>query len=94
MLELRFTGFDASFIVILPNEIDGLDVLVEKLKDPSALKLATSQMSEYDVNVSLPKFKIETTTDLRNVLEKVSIVDNVTKIIYEIKSNYGLGWLG
>lgn len=73
MLELPYVGNEASLIVILPKEVDGIDALVEKLKDPSALESATSKMSTHEVNISLPKFKIETTTDLKNVLEKVRL---------------------
>lgn len=67
--------------MILPKEIDGLDTLVDKLKDPSALELATSKMGTFRVDVFLPKFTIETKTDLENVLKDVSTVNNV--------SNYG-----
>lgn len=59
--------------MVLPNEIDGLPALQEKLKNPEVLSKAVSEMFTVEVNVHLPKFKIETTTDLKEVLQKVSI---------------------
>ncbi|XP_026328310.1 antichymotrypsin-2-like [Hyposmocoma kahamanoa] len=73
VLELPYSGLQASFIVILPKEVDGLDALVEKLKDPSALTSATSKMSTFTVNVALPKFKIETEINLKDVLKKLDV---------------------
>lgn len=60
-------------LIILPNEIDGLPALQEKLKDPAALETAIDNMYNVDVNVYLPKFKIETQIDLIEVLSSVSI---------------------
>lgn len=77
LLELPYSRNGTSFIVLLPNELDGLDALIEKLQDPSALELATSKIYTADVRVFLPKFKIETKTDLKHVLEKVSTISNV-----------------
>lgn len=77
LLELPYSRNETSFVVILPNEIDGLDALIEKLQDPSTLKLATSKIYTADVKVFLPKFKIETKTDLKHVLGKVSIISNI-----------------
>ncbi|XP_026328455.1 antichymotrypsin-2-like isoform X8 [Hyposmocoma kahamanoa] len=73
LLEMPYEGGEASFIVILPKEVDGIAALVDKLKDPSALESATSKMYTFDVNVSLPKFKIETKTDLKDVLLKMDV---------------------
>ncbi|XP_026328458.1 antichymotrypsin-2-like isoform X2 [Hyposmocoma kahamanoa] len=73
LLELPYKGYEASFIVILPKEIDGLAALVEKLKDPAALELATSNMNYFAIEVSLPKFKIETETNLKTVLPKMGV---------------------
>lgn len=56
---------------MLPHEIDGIQELEEKLKDPSILDKVTENMNEVEVEVYLPKFKIETTTDLKEILPKV-----------------------
>ncbi|CAH0749795.1 unnamed protein product [Diatraea saccharalis] len=73
LLEIFYEGEEASFLVVLPNEIDGLKALEEKLKDPSALEKATAMMYNSDVDVYLPKFKIETTIDLKSVLSNIGI---------------------
>lgn len=68
---MPYDGEQSSLLIILPNEIDGLAALEEKLKDPNALNKAAEKMYEYEVDVFLPKFKIETTTNLKEVLEQV-----------------------
>lgn len=76
MLELPYEEYEASFIVILPIKVDGIATLIDKLKDPDALELAIWHMNTFNIDVSLPKFTIETKTDLKNVLERVSIDNN------------------
>ncbi|XP_047514138.1 alaserpin-like [Pieris napi] len=76
VLQMFYEGREASMILVLPNEIDGIDQLEEKLRDPSAIDRAIYNMYDRQVHVTIPKFKIETTTDLKNVLLKM----NVTKL--------------
>ncbi|XP_053602602.1 alaserpin-like isoform X13 [Plodia interpunctella] len=73
LLELPYQGEEASFLVVLPREVDGLAALEEKLKDPTVLQKAIDNMSPQEVNVYLPKFKIETTTDLKQALENMDV---------------------
>lgn len=73
LLELPYIRRDASFLVILPNEVDGLATLEEQLKDTDALEKATLQMETYNVDISLPKFNIETKIDLKDVLEEMNV---------------------
>ncbi|XP_047986735.1 alaserpin-like isoform X9 [Leguminivora glycinivorella] len=75
LLELPYKEKEASFLIVLPNEIDGLAALQEKLKDPTALDKAVAQMREVEVNVHLPKFKIESTINLKNVLQKMGVTN-------------------
>ncbi|XP_045486474.1 alaserpin-like [Pieris rapae] len=76
ILQMFYEGNQASMVLVLPNEIDGLPQLEEKLRDRSVLKKATMYMTESEVHVTIPKFKIETTTNLKHVLSKM----NVTKL--------------
>lgn len=71
LLELPYEGDESSFLIVLPNEIDGLPALLEKLKDPAVLAKAVAEMNSVEVEVYLPKFKIETTTNLKDVLQAV-----------------------
>ncbi|GBP43728.1 Alaserpin [Eumeta japonica] len=71
LLEIPYEGDEASFFIILPNEVEGLPALDRKLEENPALLIeASQQMFSSEVEVYLPKFKIETTTDLKEVLKK------------------------
>ncbi|CAF4776662.1 unnamed protein product [Pieris macdunnoughi] len=76
ILQLLYKGEDSSMILVLPNEIDGITQLEEKLRDRLVLDRAICTMYLTKVEVTIPKFKIETTTDLKHVLSKM----NVTKL--------------
>ncbi|XP_026485751.2 alaserpin-like isoform X2 [Vanessa tameamea] len=73
ILEIPYEGDEASCVFVLPREIDGINELAEKLKDPTVLDKAMSNMREIEVEVYLPKFKIETTTDLKDILQKMDV---------------------
>ncbi|CAB3230291.1 unnamed protein product [Arctia plantaginis] len=79
LLEMSYEEGETSFVVVLPKQYDGIESLIEKLKDPEAFPKARSNMYTADVHVSLPKFKIETTTDLQAVLKKVSITERIVR---------------
>ncbi|CAH0627252.1 unnamed protein product [Chrysodeixis includens] len=73
LVEVPYAGGETSLLIVLPNKVDGITALVEKLKDPSALNKAVSVMESDSVNLYLPKMKIETTTDLGDILPKVGV---------------------
>ncbi|CAH0727842.1 unnamed protein product, partial [Brenthis ino] len=73
ILELPYEGNEMSLVVILPRDVDGINELEEKLKDPSALNSALNDMYQKEVEVYLPRFKIETKTDLKEVLENLKV---------------------
>ncbi|XP_045446239.1 alaserpin-like isoform X1 [Melitaea cinxia] len=73
VLEIPYEGEESSCVFVLPHEIDGIQELEEKLKDPSILDKVTENMDEVEVEVYLPKFKIETTTDLKETLPKIDV---------------------
>lgn len=55
-------------IIILPNEIDGL----LNLQTNFSWEILTNASRLYDeIELHLPKFKIEFTVDLKNILNKV-----------------------
>ncbi|XP_072941008.1 antichymotrypsin-2-like [Epargyreus clarus] len=78
-LELQYDGDQASLLIVLPHDVEYIGSLIEQLKDTNVLEEETKGMHEVEVDVSLPKFKIETTTNLKDILEKM----NVTKIFGE-----------
>lgn len=59
-----------SMFIILPNKRTGLPRLEEQLKDVD-LKNLTAKMHRSEVEVSIPKFKIEFEVSLVDALKKV-----------------------
>lgn len=57
--------------IILPDEIDGLAELEAKL-DSAGLFDKLSHFDRTTVTVALPRFKLEKTMDLNNILKSVS----------------------
>ena len=59
-------------VIILPNEIDGLSDVQKKLQKTSLTNIL-SQGHEEEVNLWLPKFKMESMLKLNDVLKEVCI---------------------
>jgi len=70
-LELPYTGTDIVFLIILPQEEQGLAYVEEKLRGLD-LNEISCQLSRRKVQVQLPKFKFEFDVPLQPVLEEVS----------------------
>uniref|UniRef100_A0A182MBW5 Serine protease inhibitor (serpin) 10 n=1 Tax=Anopheles culicifacies TaxID=139723 RepID=A0A182MBW5_9DIPT len=66
-LELPYSGSDMTMMILLPNERTGLAALEEKLPSLNLAELAT-QMHNQEVEVFLPKFKVEFSRDLNDDL--------------------------
>jgi uncharacterized membrane protein len=62
-------------IVIIPNEIDGLQNIIENLNSFNRTRLLNSG-SLQDMHVYLPKFTIQSAVDLKMPLEQVLIYFN------------------
>ncbi|XP_054316877.1 serpin B3 isoform X1 [Pongo pygmaeus] len=76
VLEIPYKGKDLSMIVLLPNEIDGLQKLEEKLTAEKLLEWTSSQnMRETHVDLHLPRFKVEESYDLKDTLRTMGMVD-------------------
>ncbi|RVE52849.1 hypothetical protein evm_002506 [Chilo suppressalis] len=83
MLELDYKGEGFSFFILLPNPVDGVRTLIQKLREPKAFYSAYNATSYEKVNIHLPKIKIESEYNLVDLLRKVGITD----IFDEKKSN-------
>lgn len=70
-LELPFNNSDISMLFILPNEVEGLAKLEDKLRGMDFNDIC-SKMSLTKTCVSLPKFRLEYEIDLKDTLTKVS----------------------
>ncbi|KAJ2946459.1 hypothetical protein O0L34_g12502 [Tuta absoluta] len=73
LLEIPYLGNEASMVIVLPKEIEGLNGVLQKLADGQDLMAELDKMREKEVEVSLPKFKIETTINLNDLLPKIGI---------------------
>jgi serpin B len=67
-LELPFKGNEASMMIVLPKERDGLAALESQIENVFA-PMHTLK-TEY-LNVILPKFRIETSINFKNILKNV-----------------------
>ena len=71
-----------SMIIILPNQIEGLKELEEKIAKADLREDVFFKMLTSDADVTLPKFKIETKIDLKDILIKVGVLNfNIILII-------------
>lgn len=69
-LKLDYQGGDVSMHVVLPNDVEGLAALEEKLEDV----LVPPPYEMYSVYATMPKFKIESEIKLIPILEKVIMI--------------------
>ncbi|XP_013167065.1 PREDICTED: antichymotrypsin-2-like isoform X2 [Papilio xuthus] len=73
LLKMHYVGEKASMLIVLPNEINGLDGVLKKLADGYDLMAEVDNMFNTKVQVTIPKFKIETEIDLCDLLPKLGI---------------------
>ncbi|XP_045542438.1 antichymotrypsin-2 isoform X2 [Papilio machaon] len=73
LLRMHYVGENASMLIVLPNEINGLDGVLKKLADGYDLMAEVDNMFNTKVQVTIPKFKIETEIDLCDLLPKLGI---------------------
>lgn len=71
LLQIPYVGDEASMLIVLPNEITGLDAVLKKLAGGYDLLGEVDKMYKTKVQVTIPKFKIETEIDLTELLPKV-----------------------
>ncbi|PSN45787.1 hypothetical protein C0J52_10761 [Blattella germanica] len=64
---------DLSMFVILPNKIDGIKELEEKLVKTDLTKLLYN-LPNVEVVVTMPKFKLEEKTDFNEILKELGMV--------------------
>ncbi|XP_032306468.1 serine protease inhibitor 42Dd [Drosophila ananassae] len=72
ILQLPFEDSNLTMMIILPNEIDGLAEMEEKLGELDMNEVAARSKMQ-DVEVSFPKFRIEGEMDLKVPLTKMGI---------------------
>ncbi len=73
LLEIPYSGDDLSLHILLPNEKQGLKQLKNNLKDLSVIENSIRYLRESEVNVTIPKFKIEAEYELKEQLSKLGM---------------------
>jgi serpin B len=70
MLEIPYAGGDLSMVVILPNDIEGLSKLEEKLSYDALQTAVTSVTKAHplEVELSMPKFSMTRQFELKDIL--------------------------
>lgn len=79
-IELPYKDSDITMLIILPNSKTGLPALEAKLESTNFDEI-TKNLYSQEVNVELPKFKIETELDLKDTLENVRLTILLEKAI-------------
>ncbi|XP_063729882.1 leukocyte elastase inhibitor-like isoform X3 [Eleginops maclovinus] len=80
VLEMPYQGKDLSMLIFLPNEIEddstGLEKLEKELTYEKFVEWTRgNMMGETKVEVKLPRFKMEESYDLKEILKSMGIVD-------------------
>ncbi|XP_057679958.1 leukocyte elastase inhibitor-like isoform X2 [Corythoichthys intestinalis] len=80
ILEMPYKGKDLSMLIFLPNEIEdsstGLNKIEENLTYDNFVEWTRPEMmDEIEVQVGLPRFKMEEDYDMKNVLVSMGMVD-------------------
>lgn len=59
-------------LIVLPNEVDGLQRVLQMLADGHDLLSDVASMAARQIQIRIPKFRIECTINLQKILTKVS----------------------
>ncbi|XP_015974414.1 serpin B10 [Rousettus aegyptiacus] len=75
-LQLYYESRDLSLLILLPDEIGGLDQLEKAVTYEKLSEWTSADMMElYQVQLHLPKFKLEETYDLKSALGRMGMSD-------------------
>ncbi|CAI9164908.1 unnamed protein product [Rangifer tarandus platyrhynchus] len=76
ILEIPYKGEELSMMVLLPNEVDGLQKLEDQLTAENVVEWTSPQnMGKRQVDLYLPRFKVEESYDLVPTLQALGMVD-------------------
>ncbi|KAK8762409.1 hypothetical protein V5799_026319 [Amblyomma americanum] len=78
VVEIPYQGDKTSMVVLLPNDIEGLSKLEDNLTAPKLVDLMKNLRSGVDVELYLPKFKLEQAIGLKATLQALGIKEFFT----------------
>lgn len=73
VVELPYKEKQASMVIIVPDKIDGLADVEKKVIASNIKSDVFDQISNFNIALSIPKFKIETEINLKDILPKARI---------------------
>jgi serpin B len=73
-VELPYGTGELAMVILLPTEVDGCGKLESRLT-PALLSSAISQMKRQQVEIFLPRFKLESSFDLNDTLTRMGMPD-------------------
>lgn len=74
LVDVPYVNNELSMLILLPRNVDGLANLEKKLTNEN-LRLWTDKMDRRQVEVYLPKFKMDSKFDLNDVLSSMGMID-------------------
>ncbi|XP_015182132.1 PREDICTED: antichymotrypsin-2-like isoform X2 [Polistes dominula] len=69
-IEIPYLNKDITMIILLPNDIEGLQSLEQNFKWED---ISEASSNEIDIALTLPRFKYEVTINLENILRKLGL---------------------
>uniref|UniRef100_A0A0E9Y140 Serine protease inhibitor n=1 Tax=Amblyomma americanum TaxID=6943 RepID=A0A0E9Y140_AMBAM len=75
VLEMPYKGGEYSMVIVLPNEIDGLTSLEERLAEYDLRSLLNGLETKPLVQLSIPKFKVQKKVGMNDVLRALGVKD-------------------
>ncbi|XP_014363630.2 antichymotrypsin-2 [Papilio machaon] len=98
IIELPYVGNNSALYIILPNDVEGITQLKDKLNNTSILENALQEMQLVHIEVQIPRFTIETRIDLKKTLPHVGVEkifkieeSNLSKIVNGRSNNLYVG---
>lgn len=74
-LEIPYKGKKTSMVILLPEEVDGLAGLEEALTASNLTEILQGLSYQGDIELTLPKFKLEQAVGLKKVLATMGVED-------------------
>ncbi|CAH2075061.1 unnamed protein product, partial [Iphiclides podalirius] len=74
LIRIPYVGAKSSFLIVLPNEKSGLQSLLKRLKrNPKLLAQAVDGMKSTNIQLTMPKFRIESQWDLGDLYRNIGL---------------------
>ena len=79
ILRLPYNGRRYSMFIVLPNEVNGLDAVIDKINS-QMMKNEVWHMDELEVHIQMPKFKFDSSINMNDAAKRVKNNSKSVKI--------------